>query len=134
MEKRGRPKAFKNVKDLKDRMQGFNEYCEENKFERTWERLAAYLHVDRDTLTDYSCRDGIDENGDYDPKQDFTRVLREIKGSLNAEIVDKNLKGDYRDIPTIFNLKNNYNYKDQQEIKTDNTIHVSLGDLDKYSD
>lgn len=74
-------------------------------------KLAAYLKVNRDTVWDYSKRDGYGDT--------IKRAKEKIESYLEDRLYGNNVTG------IIFNLKNNYGWKDRQEI--DANINVTKG-------
>lgn len=99
--KGGRPLKFKSVAELESKI---NEYFEDKKtVPHTVSGLAVWLNCDRKTLTNYEERDR------------FFPTIKKAKTRIEAEIEQMALMGTYNPTFSIFNLKNNFNWKDKQE-------------------
>lgn len=116
IEKVGRPLAFKTSKELEEKVEEFftsddayiiNEIdgVEQKIFAPTMAGLALHLDVDRKTITNYS------------NKEEFFPTIRKARSRIEAHI-EKKLYGN-NVTGCIFNLKNNFGWKDKSEI--DNT-------------
>ena len=77
--------------------------------------LAIYLNVNKDTLTEYG------NQADYSVT--IKRAKQKIENYLEDHLYGNNVTG------IIFNLKNNYGWKDKQEIDTTITINKGLEDF-----
>lgn len=109
MSKVGRPLKFKSVKELQDKIDAYFSECEKKSRPLTITGLALALDCDRDTLLNYGKR------------EEYFGTL--IKARLMCQnyaeeflFSGKNVAG------AIFNLKNNYSWRDRQEID-----HTSKG-------
>ena len=116
----GRPKKFTNVEEMEKAIEEYFDYCDENNKPYTISGLAYALDTNRQTLLDYQEQD------------EFSDTIKRAKARIerfNEELLFS------KDVPTvgvIFNLKNNYNWKDKQEIEADVnndvTINIELSD------
>lgn len=116
----GRPNKFKTVEEMQKAIDEYFAYCEENGKPYTISGLAYALDTTRRTLLDYQ------------DNEKFSHTITKAKAKIerfNEELLFS------KDVPTvgvIFNLKNNYNWADKQEIaaevSNDVTINVELSD------
>lgn len=116
----GRPKKFNSVEELEQAIEEYFNYCDDYNKPYTISGLAYALDTNRQTLLDYQEQD------------EFSDTIKRAKARIerfNEELLFS------KDVPTvgvIFNLKNNYNWKDKQEIEADVnndvTINIELSD------
>ena len=106
-------KKYKDEKELKDLIDKYFIDCDDRKVPYTMSGLAYALGIDRITLINY----GKDEL--------FFTLIKNAKRRVEAQLEENALMGKYNATFTIFNLKNNYDWKDQQEVKTTNEVSFS---------
>ena len=115
--KTGCPLKFKTVKELEDKIEAYFKDCEVNEKPYTISGLALSLGVDRRTIVNYS------HNEEFFPTIKKARAKCENYAEEQL-FIGKNTAG------VIFNLKNNYSWKDQQEVnlggQEDNHIEISV--------
>ena len=118
--KTGRPLKFKSVKEMQSVIDKYFDECDRDERPYTVSGLAYALNTNRQTLLNY------EEN------EEFFDTIKRAKARI--EIFNEELLYD-KNAPTagvIFNLKNNYGWKDKQEIeadvKNDMTINIELSD------
>lgn len=115
--KMGRPLAFETVEDLEEKIDAFfvsdDAYIisyadgqEQKTFAPTVSGLALFLDVDRKTLIN------------YEAKEEFFHTIRKAKSRIESHI-EKKLYGN-NVTGLIFNLKNNFDWKDKSEINQTN--------------
>lgn len=116
----GRPLKYKTVEELQKKIDEYFKKCDSEKRPYTVTGLALALNVDRVTLLNYSNRD-----------EEFFNTIKKAKGRIEAQL-EEHLVDNYSGNTTgiIFNLKNNYGWKDKQDIDANvNTeIKVRLDD------
>ena len=122
MKEVGRPLKYKTVDELKTAIDDYFEtdaYIEmgENKmFAPTMSGLAYHLDLSRQGLLDYDGRDGFLDT--------IKRARNKVGVALEQRLYGNNVTG------IIFNLKNNFDWKDKSELVTkDITDEVSDEDL-----
>ena len=99
--KGGRPLKFKSVAELETKINAYFE--DKDTFPHTVSGLAYWLGCDRKTLIN------------YEEKERFFPTIKKAKTRIEAEIEQKALTGYYNPTFSIFNLKNNFDWKDKQE-------------------
>lgn len=99
--KGGRPLKFKSVAELETKINAYFE--DKDTFPHTVSGLAYWLGCDRKTLIN------------YEEKERFFPTIKKAKTRIEAEIEQRALTGYYNPIFSIFNLKNNFDWKDKQE-------------------
>lgn len=107
-EKRGRPKLFKSKIDLEKKIDEYFNICDLKEEPYTVTGLALMLDIDRKTLNNYS------KNEEYFP------TIKKAKLKIENDLEKRLLTANGVTTGVIFNLKNNYGWKD----KIDN-INVS---------
>ena len=129
----GRPLIFKTVKEVEEKIKEYFEYCDnrlvngyDNKTNQqfayinpepyTMSGLAYYLEIDRKTLLNYS------------KKEEFFLTIKRARDKVEMD-VDRRLNDKNAFTPgLIFNLKNNFDWKDKSEI--DQNINLPKPILD----
>lgn len=120
----GAPKGNKNAKDnhtkkikteeeLEQKIKKYFEECDKNEEPYSMGGLADTLDIDRSTLVRY----GNDEND-----IEYANLIKKAKRKVERQLEVNALKGKSNPVFTIFNLKNNYGWRDQQEVKMTNEI------------
>ena len=106
----GRPKAFKNVEEVEKKINAYFNYCEEKEKPYTMSGLAYYLEVSRQTLVNYSYKD------------EYFDTIKKARDRVQMQLEENALSNKANPTFTIFNLKNNFDWKDKMEVeKTDMT-------------
>jgi hypothetical protein len=101
--KGGRPLKFKTVKELQKKIDAYFKKCDEDKDPYTITGLALALDTSRQGLIN------------YDEKEGFIDTIKKAKLKVENYLETKSLKGDIVPVITIFNLKNNFGWKDKTE-------------------
>lgn len=120
-----RPLKFKSVEELQEKIDQYFMMCDEKDKPYTITGLALALDTTRRTLLD------------YEEKDEFSHTVKKAK--LRCEnYAEENLFTSKNTAGIIFNMKNNYDWRDKQEIdqnsKVDAAITVKLeGELDEWS-
>lgn len=120
----GAPKGSKNAKDnhtkkirdeetLEQKINDYFKYCDKHDEPYTMSGLAYSMGIDRTTLINY----GNDKNNIK-----YSTLVKEAKQKIERQLEANALKGKSNAVFTIFNLKNNYGWRDQQEVKMTNEI------------
>ena len=126
----GRPRKYKTVKELEEKIENYFNTCDIENRPYTVTGLAIALDMSRKMLLEYC--DRVDENGDS-----FRNSIKKAKDRCEAKIEEGLLSGKYNATGAIFNLKNNYGWKDKQEVEQsgelNNTITVKIaGDASSW--
>jgi hypothetical protein len=127
----GRPKKYERVEDMEKAINEYFNQCDINKEPYTMTGLALSLgFLDRKSLIDYC---------DYTDEDDvaFLHSIKRAKMICEQNVEKGLLSGKYNPTGAIFNLKNNYGWKDKQEIEQNgemnNTITVKFsGDVEEW--
>ena len=111
--KLGRPLAFDSVEELEEKVEEYfvSEDCyliqgDDSVYAPTMSGLALYLDVDRKTITNYS------------NKEAFFPTIRKARARIESHL-EKKLYGN-NVTGLIFNLKNNFDWKDKSEVENTN--------------
>ena len=114
-----RPNKFKSVEEMQKAIDNYFKECDANERPYTISGLAYALDTNRQTLLDYQ------------EKDEFTDTIKKAKAKIEQFVEERLFVGN-NTAGVIFNLKNNYNWKDKQEIEadvnTDLTINIELSD------
>lgn len=115
----GRPNKFKSVEEMQIAINNYFKDCDANERPYTISGLAYALDTTRRTLLDY------EENDEY------SHTIKKAKAKIEQFVEERLFVGN-NTAGVIFNLKNNYNWKDKQEIEaevnSDLTINIELTD------
>ncbi len=106
MSKLGRPKIFNDVKEVEEKINAYFNYCEEKEKPYTMSGLAYYLGISRQTLVNYSNQD------------QFFDTIKKARDRVQMQLEENALSNKANPTFTIFNLKNNFDWKDNNEVKT----------------
>ena len=103
MSKVGRPKIFNDVKEVEEKINAYFNYCEEKEKPYTMSGLAYYLEVSRQTLVNYSYED------------EYFDTIKKARDKVQMQLEENALSNKSNPTFTIFNLKNNFDWKDKIE-------------------
>ena len=121
----GRPRKYKTVKQVQKIIDEYFKKCDEENRPYTVTGLALALGMGRQNLIDYCGR--TDENG-----EPFMDTIKNAKHRIESRIEEGLLSGKFNATGAIFNLKNNYGWKDKQEVEQsgglDNTITIKTSE------
>ena len=106
MSKVGRPKIFNDVKEVEEKINAYFNYCEEKEKPYTMSGLAYYLGIDRKTLINYS------------KNEEYFHTIKKARDKVQMQLEENALSNKANPTFTIFNLKNNFDWKDSNEVKT----------------
>ena len=106
MSKVGRPKIFNDVKEVEEKINAYFNYCEEKEKPYTMSGLAYYLGISRQTLVNYS------------NQYQFFDTIKKARDRVQMQLEENALSNKANPTFTIFNLKNNFDWKDSNEVKT----------------
>ena len=110
--KGGRPLKFKSVKELDEKIDAYFE--DETNRPFTISGLAYFLGCDRSTIVNYS------------HNEKFFDTIKKARTKIESEVEKCALMGIYNPTFAIFNLKNNFGWKDKQEIDATTTDRVTI--------
>ena len=116
----GRPLKYNSVEEMQKDIDNYFAKCDEEKRPYTVSGLAYALGTTRRTLLDYQ------------EKEEFSHTIKKAKTKIELFNEEMLYSKDVSTTGVIFNLKNNYGWKDKQEIeadvKSDVTINIELTD------
>lgn len=116
----GRPLKYESVEVMQKDIDKYFAECDEKQRPYTVSGLAYALGTNRQTLINYE-----DKSGFFD-------TIKEAKAKIERFNEEMLYNKDVSTTGVIFNLKNNYGWKDKQEIeadiKNDVTITIDLSD------
>lgn len=101
---------YKTQEELQKGIDKYFAQCDENQKPYTMSGLAYSLGIDRVTLINYGKNDL------------FFTLIKEAKDRVQAQLEENALMGKSNSTFTIFNLKNNYGWRDTVEVKNDNEL------------
>lgn len=100
-----RPKLYTDVEKLQKDVDAYFKMCDKQEKPYTMSGLALALNMDRKTLYNYSQND------------DFFPTIKKAKQRVEAQLEENALMNRYNPTFTIFNLKNNFDWKDKMEVE-----------------
>jgi len=115
----GRPLKFKTAAGLQKAIDAYFDKCKEEHLPPTITGLALHLDTTRQTLMDYEYRDA------------FTDTVKKAKLRCENYAEIQLFKGS-NVAGVIFNMKNNYGWKDKREVEHDGTMMIDV--LDELED
>ena len=111
----GRKKLYSAASDMQKIIDKYFIECDEKGKPYTMSGLAYALDMDRKSLLNYS------------KDEEFFPTIKKAKEKVEQQLEENALMGKANSIFTIFNLKNNYGWKDQVEVKEES--NGIIGDL-----
>lgn len=108
----GRPLKFKTVEELEAKIDAWLKDCEEKRKPLTITGLALALDTSRKVLVEYEDRD------------EFSNAIKKAK-LMCENYTEAYLFSGKNVVGAIFNLKNNYNWRDKQETEHSGKISFS---------
>lgn len=122
----GRPRKYNKVEDMEDAINKYFTDCDIKSEPYTISGLALALGFDsRQSLLNY-CKYEDDED------VSFLDTIKRAKAKCEFDIERGLLSGKYNPTGAIFNLKNNYDWKDKQEIEAEvnSTVDINIELID----
>lgn len=110
---------YKDEESLKKGIDAYFKKCDKNKDPYTMTGLALTLGIDRSTLVRYSDREM------------FATLIKDAKRKVENQMEQNALKGKANSVFTIFSLKNNYGWTDEQKVEAKVQGEGILGELVK---
>ena len=100
-----RPKLYSSVEDMQKIIDEYFIICDEKEKPYTMSGLAYALDMDRKSLLNYS------------KDEQFFPTIKKAKEKVEQQLEENALMGKGNATFTIFNLKNNYGWKDNIEVE-----------------
>lgn len=110
---RGRPRAFNSVEELESKINDYFEYCNKENKPYTMSGLAYYLDVDRKTIVNYT------------KEEEYFPTIKKARDRVQMQLEENALMNISNSTFTIFNLKNNFDWKDRIETNTENFEQIN---------
>ncbi len=110
--KGGRPRKYSKQEVLQTKIDEYFKMCDEKEKPYTITGLCLYLDIDRSTLLR------------YEEKEEYCNTIKRAKNRVENYVEEMSLIGKLNPTVSIFNLKNNFNWKDKTEIETNQNIKV----------
>lgn len=101
---------YKTQEELQKGIDKYFTQCDKTQKPYTMSGLAYSLGIDRVTLINYGKNDL------------FFTLIKKAKDRVQAQLEENALMGKSNSTFTIFNLKNNYGWRDTVEVKNDNEL------------
>ena len=117
MAKMGKPRKYKNVEELQKGIDAYFKECDDKGEPYTVTGLALTLDIDRSTLLRY----------EKEFEEEYRVTVKNAKTKIENNIEKFSMMGKYNPTMSIFNLKNNFGWKDKYE--TDQTIKAEVVEL-----
>jgi len=115
MAKRGRPKKYTEIDVMQQKIDEYFKKCDENNKPYTMSGLALALDMDRRSLLNYS------KNDKFFPT--IKKARNKVETYVEERLFYPNATG------VIFNLKNNFNWEDKQELNHSGNINNPYANL-----
>ena len=113
---------YKNIEELQKGIEKYFNECDEKEKPYTMSGLAYSLDIDRTTLINYGERDS------------YSTLIKKAKARVQAQLEENALMGKGNATFTIFNLKNNYGWRDSVEVTDNREINKVEELLNKLTD
>ena len=126
----GRPRKYKTVEDMDKGIEEYFNKCDMDDEPYTITGLALHLgFYGRQELLNYL--DYVDTN-----QHNFSDSIKKAKARCEDKLIKNMLTNKYNATTGIFVLKNNYGYKDKQEVENSGTQNMVIsvqGDVHEWS-
>ena len=109
----GRPKKYSEVETLKKKIDEYFADSEQKKEVPTVCGLALAVDMTRETLLQYEKQEG------------FSDPIKKAKMKIAANYERMMVTGKGSAVGLIFNLKNNFGWRDQQEVKHSGSVDIA---------
>jgi hypothetical protein len=119
--KGGRPRKYPKLEDMQKKINEYFNYCDSKKEviatdnstkviakPYTVTGLCLFLDITRDTLLEYEKLEG------------FSDTIKKAKNKIENYVEENSLVGKLNPTVSIFNLKNNFGWKDRTEVESHN--------------
>lgn len=103
----GRPRLYNDVQQLQKDVDDYFINCDNDGRPYTMSGLAHSLHMDRRSLVNYANKD------------EFFLTIKMAREKVEQQLEENALLNKSNSIFTIFNLKNNFGWRDTVEVKAD---------------
>lgn len=108
----GRPKLYEDVEPMEKDIEKYFKECDKKDKPYTVSGLAYALDMDRRSLLNYS------------KDEKFFPTIKRAKQKIEQQLEEKGLMGTSNATFTIFNLKNNFDWKDKVENEEPNETGI----------
>lgn len=108
----GRPKLYEDVEPMEKDIEKYFKECDKKDKPYTISGLAYALDMDRRSLLNYS------------KDEKFFPTIKRAKQKIEQQLEEKGLMGTSNATFTIFNLKNNFDWKDKVENEEPNETGI----------
>ena len=109
-----RPKLYSSVEDMQKIIEEYFDICDEKEKPYTMSGLAYALSMDRKSLLNYS------------KDEKFFPTIKKAKERVEQQLEENALMGKANSTFTIFNLKNNYGWKDNIEVEGNTQSKITI--------
>ena len=124
-------KMLYTLEDLKEKINDYFNMCDATERPYTVTGLCVYLKISRDTLLDYEKLQTKElQCMDKDKQEEFSDTIKDAKLRIH-NYAEEYLFTAKNPAGVIFNLKNNWNWVDKQEISS--TIEQKTNPLEQLS-
>lgn len=110
----GRKKLYSSANDMQKNIDKYFIECDEKEKPYTMSGLAYALDMDRKSLLNYS------------KDEQFFPTIKRAKEKVEQQLEENALMGKANSTFTIFNLKNNYGWKDNIEVEANTQGKVTI--------
>lgn len=106
----GRPKLYNSKEEMQDIIDAYFSLCDQLERPYTMSGLANALNMSRQSLINYS------------KDEEFFDTIKKARAEVEQQLEENALMGKANSTFTIFNLKNNYGWRDSVEINNQNEL------------
>lgn len=106
----GRPKLYNSKEEMQKIIDSYFSLCDQLERPYTMSGLANALNMSRQSLINYS------------KDEEFFDTIKKARAKVEQQLEENALMGKANSTFTIFNLKNNYGWRDSVEINNQNEL------------
>lgn len=111
---RGRPRKFNSPEEMQEAIDKYFAECEVNQKPKTMSGLAKALDVDRKTIVNYS------------EKEEYFHTVKRARQEVETQNEEMLIAGKGNATGIIFNLKNNFGWKDESKVENNFVGNIPL--------
>lgn len=125
----GRPPAFNSVEELEQAINEYFDHCD-NRIRHVYDKKSGtvleIIDPEPYTMAGLAYAIGIDRKTlyNYSKHQDFFPTIKKARSKVQTDVERRLMEGQATG--AIFNLKNNFGYKDEQQIQVTNPTQEIL--------
>jgi len=128
----GRPRKFKSVESMEAMINAYFIMCDESKVVSTDTKGKTSIRYKPYTISGLCLFLDLTYEGllEYQAREEYSETIKKAKKRVENWIEEHSINGDLNPAVSIFNLKNNFGWKDKTEI--DMNANIKIDKLENF--